>query len=66
MRGVIFVALLAVVGAGEARAQDGAAGEKVFGVCKTTSRKPMTCLPFSSTSMPMGKRSSASDQRRAA
>ena len=34
MRRVIFVALLAIAGAGEARAQDAAAGEKVFGVCK--------------------------------
>lgn len=34
MRGFIFVALLAVAGVGEARAQDAAAGEKVFGVCK--------------------------------
>ena len=34
MRGLIFVALLAVAGAGQASAQDAAAGEKVFGVCK--------------------------------
>jgi cytochrome c len=34
MRAVIFIALLAIVGAGEARAQDAAAGEKVFAVCK--------------------------------
>lgn len=34
MRGVVFVALLAVAGAGEASAQDAAAGEKVFVVCK--------------------------------
>lgn len=34
MRGLIYVALLAVAGAGEVRAQDAAAGEKVFGVCK--------------------------------
>jgi len=34
MRAVTFVAVLAIVGAGEARAQDVAAGEKVFGVCK--------------------------------
>src|ERR687898_495091 len=34
MRGFIFVAVLAVAGAGEVRAQDAAAGEKVFGVCK--------------------------------
>ena len=34
MRGLIFVALLAVAGASEARAQDALAGEKVFGVCK--------------------------------
>ena len=35
MRGFVFVALLAVACSGEARAQDAAAGEKVFGVCKT-------------------------------
>lgn len=35
MRGFVFVALLAAAGVGEARAQDAAAGEKVFGVCKT-------------------------------
>ena len=34
MRGFVFVALLAVASAGEVRAQDAAAGEKVFGVCK--------------------------------
>ncbi len=34
MRGFVFVALLAIAGAGEVRAQDAAAGEKVFGVCK--------------------------------
>jgi cytochrome c len=34
MRGFVFVALLAVAGSGEAMAQDAAAGEKVFGVCK--------------------------------
>ena len=34
MRRFVFVALLAVAGAGEASAQDAAAGEKVFGVCK--------------------------------
>jgi cytochrome c len=34
MRGFVFVVLLAAVGAGEARAQDAAAGEKVFAVCK--------------------------------
>jgi cytochrome c len=34
MRGLIFVALLAVGGPGEVRAQDAAAGEKVFAVCK--------------------------------
>ena len=34
MRGLIFVAVLAVAGAGEVRAQDAAAGEKVFAVCK--------------------------------
>jgi cytochrome c len=34
MRAVIFVTLLAIIGTGEARAQDAAAGEKVFAVCK--------------------------------
>jgi cytochrome c len=34
MRRFVFVALLAVAGAGEVSAQDAAAGEKVFGVCK--------------------------------
>ncbi|MDO9058903.1 MAG: cytochrome c family protein, partial [Bradyrhizobium sp.] len=34
MRGFVFVALLAVAGVSEVRAQDAAAGEKVFGVCK--------------------------------
>jgi cytochrome c len=34
MRAVVFVALFAVAGAAEVRAQDAAAGEKVFGVCK--------------------------------
>jgi cytochrome c len=34
MRAVVFVALFAVASAGEVRAQDAAAGEKVFGVCK--------------------------------
>lgn len=34
MRRLVFVALLAVAGAGQASAQDAAAGEKVFGVCK--------------------------------
>lgn len=34
MRGFVFVALLAITGSGEVRAQDAAAGEKVFGVCK--------------------------------
>lgn len=34
MRIFIFVALLAVVGAGDASAQDAAAGEKVFNACK--------------------------------
>lgn len=34
MRGTIFVALLAVAAASEARAQDAAAGEKVFNTCK--------------------------------
>jgi cytochrome c len=35
MRNTIIVALLAVMGTGEATAQDAAAGEKVFVVCKT-------------------------------
>ena len=35
MRTLILVTLLAVAGAGESRAQDVAAGEKVFAVCKT-------------------------------
>ena len=34
MRKFIFVAMLAIAGSGEALAQDAAAGEKVFGVCK--------------------------------
>ena len=34
MRRLVFAALLAVTGAGQASAQDVAAGEKVFGVCK--------------------------------
>jgi cytochrome c len=34
MRGLIFVALLAVAGAGEVRAQNAEAGEKIFAVCK--------------------------------
>ena len=34
MRALALVALLAVAGAGQVRAQDAAAGEKVFGVCK--------------------------------
>jgi cytochrome c len=34
MRRFVLVALLAIAGAGEASAQDAAAGEKVFGVCK--------------------------------
>lgn len=34
MRALIFVAVLAIAGSGEARAQDAAAGEKVFAVCK--------------------------------
>ena len=34
MRRFVFVALLAVAGSGEVRAQDAAAGEKAFGVCK--------------------------------
>jgi cytochrome c len=35
MREFVVLALLAVASAGEVRAQDAAAGEKVFGVCKT-------------------------------
>ncbi|MCF2524866.1 cytochrome c family protein [Bradyrhizobium sp. G127] len=34
MRELVFVAILAVAGAGQASAQDAAAGEKVFAVCK--------------------------------
>lgn len=34
MRALALVALLAVAGAGQVRAQDATAGEKVFGVCK--------------------------------
>ena len=34
MRGLIFVALLVVTGAGEVRAQDAAAGAKIFTACK--------------------------------
>ena len=34
MRKLVFVALLAIAGAGQASAQDAAAGEKVFAVCK--------------------------------
>jgi cytochrome c len=34
MRGVIFAAVLAMTGTGSASAQDAAAGEKVFAVCK--------------------------------
>jgi len=34
MRAVIFVAVLTIAGAGEARAQGAAVGEKVFGVRK--------------------------------
>jgi cytochrome c len=34
MRGVIFAAVLAMAGPGGASAQDAAAGEKVFAVCK--------------------------------
>ncbi|HEV7600973.1 MAG TPA: cytochrome c family protein [Bradyrhizobium sp.] len=34
MRGVIFAAVLAMMGTGGASAQDAAAGEKVFAVCK--------------------------------
>ncbi len=34
MRELVFVAILAVAGAGQASAQDAAAGEKVFTVCK--------------------------------
>jgi len=35
MRAVVFVALLVLGGMGEVRAQDAAAGEKVFAICKT-------------------------------
>jgi cytochrome c len=35
MRKLMFAALLAVMCSAEVRAQDAAAGEKVFGVCKT-------------------------------
>jgi cytochrome c len=35
MRRFAFIALLTIAGAGEVRAQDAGAGEKVFGVCKT-------------------------------
>ena len=34
MRGTVFATVLAFAGVGEASAQDAAAGEKVFGVCK--------------------------------
>ena len=34
MRGFVLIAFLTIAGAGEVRAQDAAAGEKVFGVCK--------------------------------
>jgi cytochrome c len=34
MRRLVFVAILAIAGAGQASAQDAAAGEKVFAVCK--------------------------------
>ena len=34
MRGLLLVAILAIGGAVEAKAQDAAAGEKVFAVCK--------------------------------
>src|SRR5215475_9755564 len=34
MRAAIFAVVFAIVGAGEARAQDATAGEKVFVVCK--------------------------------
>jgi cytochrome c len=34
MRDVVFAAVLAMVGPGAASAQDAAAGEKVFAVCK--------------------------------
>jgi cytochrome c len=35
MRSFMFVGLLVIACSGEVRAQDAAAGEKVFGVCKT-------------------------------
>ncbi|UZE52064.1 cytochrome c family protein [Rhodopseudomonas sp. P2A-2r] len=34
MRRLIFIAMLAVAGSAQVRAQDAAAGEKVFGTCK--------------------------------
>jgi cytochrome c len=34
MRGAVFATVLAFAGIGEAKAQDAAAGEKVFGLCK--------------------------------
>jgi cytochrome c len=34
MRRLVFVAILGIAGAGQASAQDAAAGEKVFAVCK--------------------------------
>lgn len=34
MRKIIFVAMLAITGSSQVQAQDPAAGEKVFGVCK--------------------------------
>ena len=60
MRGFIFVALLAVAGAGEVRAQDAAAGEKVFGVARpaTRSARPRRML--------LGRPSTASSAARPA
>jgi cytochrome c len=34
MQKLIFIAMLAVAGSAQVRAQDAAAGEKVFGPCK--------------------------------
>jgi len=34
MRGAVFATVLAFAGIGEAKAQDAAAGERVFGLCK--------------------------------
>ena len=49
MRAVTFVAVLATIGAGEARAPDAAGGEKVFGVCTRSARTRRMPLGPSST-----------------